>query len=440
MSGQDVRVAAVKVMQQLHTGGGSLTRLLPTAQSKVADSDRALLQAMCFGMARWSQRLSGLVDSLLDKPLKRKDQDIYLLMQLGVYQLAYTRVAPHAAVDTTVAAVKKLGKPWAKGLVNAVLRNYQRQVATLESGLNEASALAHPEWLLTHFKHDWPNDWEGIVEQNNQQAAMTLRVNQRHHTTEQYLKLLADYELHATPVECVPSALVLENATSVHDLPGFSDGQVSVQDAAAQIAGPLLSECSDKGAGMRLLDACSAPGGKTAHALECGDWQQVVALDHDAERLQKVGETLDRLVLHDRALLQSADAANLDSWWDKQAFDSILLDAPCSGTGVIRRHPDIKLLRRASDIDELVKTQQALMLALWSTLKPGGRMLYATCSILKVENEQQLSWFMQQHSDAKPIPLSLGVGQIRESGCVQILPGEQGMDGFFYALLEKLHV
>lgn len=435
MSGQDVRVAAVKVMQQLHTGGGSLTRLLPAAQSKVADSDRALLQALCFGMARWSQRLGGLVDSLLDKPLKRKDQDIYLLMQLGIYQLAYTRIAPHAAVDTTVAAVKKLGKPWAKGLVNAVLRNYQRKESALESGLNEASTLAHPDWLLDHFKRDWPDDWERIVDQNNQQAAMTLRVNQRHHSAEQYLALLSRYELQATTVECVPSALVLELATSVHDLPGFAEGHVSVQDAAAQIAASLLGN----GSGKRLLDACSAPGGKTAHALELGDWQQVVALDHDAERLQKVGETLDRLALSDRALLQSADAADLDSWWDKQAFDSILLDAPCSGTGVIRRHPDIKLLRRSSDIDELVKTQQALMHALWSTLKPGGHMLYATCSILKAENEQQLAWFTQQHSDAKQIPLSLGAGRVCDSGCVQILPGEQGMDGFFYALLEKQH-
>ena len=435
MSGQDVRVAAVKVMQQLHTGGGSLTRLLPTAQSKVADSDRALLQAMCFGMARWSYRLSGLVDSLLDKPLKRKDQDIYLLMQLGVYQLAYTRVAPHAAVDTTVAAVKKLGKPWAKGLVNAVLRNYQRQTATLEGGLNEVSNLAHPDWLLEHFKNDWPENWERIVDQNNQQATMTLRVNERHHSAEQYKAVLDNYELQANLVDDVPSALVLEHPSSVHDLPGFVDGHVSVQDAAAQIAASLLG----KGSGKRLLDACSAPGGKTAHALEFGDWQQVVALDHDAERLQKVGETLDRLALSDRAILHSADAADLDSWWDKQAFDSILLDAPCSGTGVIRRHPDIKLLRRASDIDELVKTQQALMHALWSTLKVGGHMLYATCSILKAENEHQLSWFTKQHSNAKQIPLSLGVGRVTETGCVQILPGEQGMDGFFYALLEKQH-
>jgi 16S rRNA (cytosine967-C5)-methyltransferase len=433
MSGQDVRVAAVKVMQQLHTGGGSLTRLLPVAQATVADADRALLQAMCFGMARWSQRLSGLVDSLLDKPLKRKDQDIYLLMQLGIYQLAHTRVAPHAAVDTTVAAVKKMGKPWAKGLVNAVLRNYQRQVSSLEDGLSESSTLAHPEWLLTHFQQDWPQDWTRIVEQNNQQAPMTLRVNQRHHTTEQYLALLEKQELLATPVEFVPSALVLEKATSVHALPGFADGHVSVQDGAAQIAASILG----KGAGKRLLDACAAPGGKTAHALEFGDWQQVVALDQDAERLEKVGETLDRLALGERAVLQSADAANLDSWWDKQAFDAVLLDAPCSGTGVIRRHPDIKLLRRASDIDELVKTQQALMHALWSTLTPGGHMLYATCSIIKAENEHQVAWFAEQHSDASQVPLSIGVGRVSDTGCVQILPGEQGMDGFFYALLEK---
>jgi len=433
VSAVDVRVATVNVMMQMHRGGGSLTRLLPEAQQLVNENDKALLQAFCFGMARWSGRLSGVVDGLLAKPLKRKDNDIYLLMQLGVFQLAYTRVAPHAAVDNTVAAVKKLGKPWAKGLVNAVLRNYQRQSESLIDALDEPASLSHPQWLLSAFKRDWPECWPDIVEQGNRQAPMTLRVNQLQVARERYLEKLSDAGIEADSINCIESAITLSAPVSVQLLPDFDEGAVSVQDAAAQLAAGLLGA----GQGQRLLDACAAPGGKTAHALEHGLWRQVVALDQDAERLARVGETLDRLQLTERCEMHCADAGDTKNWWDGKKFDAILLDAPCSGTGVIRRHPDIKLLRRANDIDQLVCAQKDLLNALWETLVPGGHFLYATCSILKAENEQQVQWFLEQHSDATLADFTLAVGTLRPGAGYQILPGEQGMDGFFYALLVK---
>lgn len=433
MSVVDVRVAAVNVMLQMQNGGGSLTRLLPDAQQQVNDNDKALLQVFCFGMARWSGRLSGVVDGLLAKPLKRKDTDIYLLMQLGVFQLAYTRVAPHAAVDNTVAAVKKLGKPWAKGLVNAVLRNYQRQSETLISELNEPASLSHPQWLLERFKKDWPERWPEIVEQGNQQAPMTLRVNELQGTRDSYLQKLTDVDVSIEPVGDIVSAVTLQTPVSVQLLPDFDQGAVSVQDAAAQLAASLLG----KGQDQRLLDACSAPGGKTAHALEHGLWRQVIALDQDADRLARVGETLDRLQLTERCEMHCANAADTQSWWDGKTFDAILLDAPCSGTGVIRRHPDIKLLRRATDIKQLVNVQRDLLNALWETLAPGGRFLYATCSVLKDENEHQVKWFLEQHEDASLADFKLPVGTLRPGFGYQIMPGEQGMDGFFYGLLVK---
>jgi len=433
VAGLDVRVAAVRVMAQMHDGGGSLTKLLPAAQLEVADNDKALLQLLCFGMARWSGQLSGVVDGLLAKPLKRKDADIYLLMQLGVFQLAYTRVAPHAAVDNTVAAVKKMGKPWAKGLVNAVLRNYQRQSDTLIAGLDESASLSHPQWLLDTFKQDWPEHWQAIVEQGNQQAPMTLRVNLDQNSRDAYLEKLAAADIEAAAINGIESAITLQSPVPVLSLPGFDVGSVSVQDAAPQLSAYLLGEGSDQ----RLLDACSAPGGKTAHALEHGQWRKVIALDQDPARLTRVGETLNRLKLSDRCAMHCADAIDTDKWWDGEKFDAILLDAPCSGTGVIRRHPDIKLLRRATDIDQLVQTQRALLCSLWETLAPGGKLLYATCSILKAENEEQIKWFVEERADASLVEFNLPFGMSRAKAGYQILPGEQGMDGFFYGLLVK---
>ena len=346
-------------------------------------------------------------------------------MQLGVFQLRHTPVASHAAVNETVKVIKQLKKPWAKGLVNAVLRNYQRRQTELESALNQAERWSHPKWLLKKFQGDWPDQWQTICDANNIQGPMTLRINRRHGNVSDYQQQLAANDIQARIIEGVEDALTLELPVSVGKLPGFDQGHVSVQDAAAQLAGMQLMKyvpCAG-----RLLDACAAPGGKTAHALEQQHYSSVTAIDHDAERLQRVAQTLARLNMQDQVQLIASDATDLDAWWDGKLYDAVLLDAPCSGTGVIRRHPDIKLLRRNSDIAALVSLQASLLDTLWKTLTSKGVLLYATCSILKDENERQVNSFLARTADAE-----------LASDMRQILPGEQGMDGFFYAPIRKL--
>lgn len=420
----DIRLACVQMMQELQSRGGSLTRLLPAAQARVADAEKAQLQAWAYGFARFSGELRGLVDQLLDKPLKPKDLDVYLLMQLGIYQLRHTSTAGHAAVDETVKVVKRLKKPWARGLVNAVLRNYQRQHAKLESRLSDEQRWSHPAWMLEQLQSDWPDQWQAICTANNTQAPMTLRVNVQRGEVAHYQRRLEDAGMQASTVEGAPQALQLSSAVPVSQLPGFADGEVSVQDAAAQRAG--LHLVTNTPAGGRLLDACAAPGGKTAHVLEMDHFSSVLALDHDADRLSRVDETLQRLQLSEAASTQVADAADTEHWWDGVPFQAILLDAPCTGLGVVRRHPDIKLLRRSSDVAALCELQARLLDALWRTLDTQGVLVYATCSVLKQENEHQVKAFLDRTKDA-----SL-VGELH-----QILPGQQGMDGFFFAALAK---
>lgn len=419
-----LRLACLQLMQQLHSGGGSLTALLPAAQARVDAREQAQLQAWCYGYARFAGELSGLADQLLQKPLKSRDMDVYLLLQLGLFQLRHTPLAPHAAVDETVKVAGQLKKPWASGLINAVLRNYQRRSAELEGALQDHQRFSHPPWLLARLQADWPQRWQSICEENNRQAPMTLRVNRQQTSVGDYRQRLQAAGIPAEPVPRAVDALQLASPVGIQQLPGFDTGEVSVQDAAAQLAADYLERYGR--AGGRLLDACAAPGGKTAHALERGQVACVMALDKDADRLQRVSETLHRLQLADVAELHAVDAAKLSRWWDGQPFNAILLDAPCSGTGVIRRHPDIKLLRRDSDILPLVALQAKLLDSLWSTLAPGGVLLYATCSVLKCENERQVQDFLQRTDDAV----------LAEEVC-QILPGEQSMDGFFYAPLIK---
>lgn len=452
--GVAVRVAAVQVLEQLLGGGGSLTRLLPAAQAALPEGERALLQAYAFGLARWSVQLEALLAGLLERPLKRKDRDLHLLLQLGLFQLLHTRTPEHVAVDATVAATRALDKPWARGLVNAVLRNALRRREALLAGLDEDARLAHPDWLLDALRADWPERWREIAAANNAQAPMTLRVNLAATTRAAYRERLAEAELAATVHAAAPGALVLERAVPVGALPGFARGLVSVQDAAAQLAVGYLVDAVP--AGARLLDACAAPGGKTAQALESGHFGDVVALDRDPARLERVGETLARLGLDGaregergadrgdgkwgeggerdggpdddrggRVTLRVADAADTDAWWDGTAFGAVLLDAPCTGTGVIRRHPDIKLLRRAGDVAALAAEQSRLLDALWATLAPGGSLLYATCSMLRAEGEEQVQAFLARRPDA-------ALAHER-----RVTVGEDGMDGFYHARLER---
>lgn len=430
----NARAVAAKVLAQVFGAGRSLSVALPAQLAEhPVGRDAALVQELCFGVARFQPRLQVLLDSLMQKPIKSKDSDVLALLLIGLYQLIYMRIPAHAAVAETVAACHQLDKSWASGLANAVLRNYQRQADELQARLtgDESAVYAHPRWLLEMVRKAWPEQWQVILDANNARPPMTLRVNRLLGSRDDYLACLRDADIPAVPVPTVDSAVMLLEPVDVHILPGFAEGRVSVQDAAAQLAAFLLDHLP----GQRVLDACAAPGGKTCHILE----QQpaiveLVALDSDQGRLQRVGENLTRLQLE--ASLVCADAGDLAAWWDGRPFDRILLDAPCSATGVIRRHPDIKLLRRPEDIATLVAEQRRLLEMLWSVLRPGGRLVYATCSILPRENARQLAAFIAHQPEAVEVRLNVGWGQSCEVGR-QILPGEHGMDGFYYAVLER---
>ncbi len=428
----DPRTCATLVLQQVLGKQRSLTSVLPDYFPRLDDpGQQAFTQQLCYGVLRWQPQLEVILNSLMDKALRRKDQDLHCLLLLGLFQILHLQTPDHAAVSETVAVTRRLKKPWARSLVNAVLRNLlRRQQETLKScDDNPAYQSAHPAWLRERIEQAWPEQAPEILAANNRQAPMWLRLNRNRTSVDEYLKQLEQTGLPAS-LYAPTGAIRLEQATDVTRLPGFSEGLVSVQDAAAQFtAGILAAE-----QGHRLLDACSAPGGKTAQILETTTRLDCLALDQDPARLKRVDDTLQRLGLSASTLC--ADAADTDSWWNGQQFDRILLDAPCSGTGVIRRHPDIKILRREDDIQSLSEQQQRLLRSLWPLLKTGGRLVYATCSIMPEENQHQIAAFVHAHADARHCPPELPVGQALEYG-TQILPGEQAMDGFYYACLEK---
>jgi len=429
-----VRACAARVLVQVLRQGRSLAAVLAPGLANLRSSERPLGQELCYGTLRWYPRLAAIADSLLSRSLKDKDADVHCLILLGLYQLLHTRVPDHAALAETVAGAQGLGKPWAKGLVNAVLRRFQRERAAVLAGVDgsEATACAHPDWLLGLLKAAWPGQWQAIVAANNARPPMTLRVNARRVSRAAYLEQLAERELHAWAAPHTTHGVGLEAPVDVERLPGFADGLVSVQDGAAQLAAPLLGLAP----GQRVLDACAAPGGKTSHILELQPaLSELVALDADEQRLARVRENLARLGLE--AQLVRGDAGAPADWWDGALFDRILFDAPCSATGVIRRHPDIKVLRRQRDIAELAQAQRRMLGALWPLLKPGGILLYATCSVLPQENEQLISEFLAACHDARELPIEAAWGR-RVSVGRQILPGEDGMDGFYYACLHKL--
>lgn len=430
----DPRTAAVAVLVQVISQGRFLDAALKDVLPKVADPrDRALAQELCFGVLRWGPRLEALAAQLLHKPLDRRDSDIQCLILIGLYQLIYSRVPAHAAVGETVNAAERLNKPWARGLINALLRRFQRERGQLLERLDriDTAAFAHPDWLIAAIREDWPEDWKAILEENNQRPPMWLRINRLRGTRDSYLQELQTSRIHAAPSAYVESAIRLEQPLDVASLPGFGDGRVSVQDASAQLAAELI----DVHAGMRVADLCAAPGGKTAHLLECEPLiAALVAVERSAERMERVKETLTRLGL--RAEVINADAAETGTWWDGIPFDRILLDAPCSATGVIRRHPDIKRLRRPEDIETLSTDQSRLLDAAWPLVAEGGMLLYATCSIMHRENDRQIEAFLARHADARERPIDAPWGRSLSVGR-QILPGEGDMDGFYYACIDK---
>jgi 16S rRNA (cytosine967-C5)-methyltransferase len=426
----DPRAAAARVIGAVLTGS-SLNQALAPRLEQVAERDRSLLQQLCYGSLRQAPRLLALLERLLDKPLRDKDSDIRGLLLCGLYQLESTRIPDHAAVAATVGAVAVLKKPWAKGMANAVLRRFLRERDSLAAALPEAAAASHPEWLYRALLEQWPAAAAEMIAANNLQPPLTLRVHTRRISRQDYLDKLASQGIEASAGQLSPQAVYLARPRDVAELPGFAEGEASVQDEAAQLAAPLLEAAP----GQRILDACAAPGGKTCHLLELQpDLAEVVAMDVDETRLQRVSQNLQRLQL--RATLLVGDARRPGAALETASFDRILVDAPCSATGVIRRHPDVKLLRRAEDIEQLARLQLQILQGLWPLLKPGGALLYATCSVLQQENSAVVEGFLAQCPGAVAVPLQEPWGQVAGLGR-QLLPSARAADGLFYARLLK---
>ena len=387
----------------------------------LSPQQKAALQDMSYSTLRWRTRLDSLLDALLERPLKDDQVRCLLLVALG--QLEYGKSPPHAVVDNAVRASAGFKHPWARGLVNAVLRNFLRCRAELLENLGEEPAVrfSYPGWWIAKLRKQYPLDWEDMLAAGNMHPAMTLRVNTRKVMREDYLSILENVGMAA----CMAgeTGITLERPVPVEKLPGFSEGLVSVQDLGAQQAAVLL----DAESGMRVLDACSAPGGKTAHLLELADID-LLALDSDVSRLGRVDDNLRRLGLS--AQVCQGDAAQPAAWWDGQPFDRILADVPCSASGIVRRHPDIKWLRRQADIPAFAAQQAVILQALWSTLAKGGKLLYATCSVFHEENHMQVAAFLAATPDARRLPLP-GLEQD------QLLPCRHH-DGFYYALVQKI--
>lgn len=434
----NTRYIAAKVINQV-SNGQSLSDCLDNALAKIQDPrDRAFVQALCYGVCRFYSRLDVALSYLLKKPMNEKDSDVHALLLVGLYQLMEMHVQEHAAVSETVNATEKLKKPWARGLVNAILREYLRRHAEIKEELraDDEALYAHPGWWIKAIKKAWPEKWQEILTANNDHPPFSLRVNQLNLTREKYKESLAKYteptigHVMNFIVE-TKSGITIEPAMPVDKLPGFAQGDVSVQDGAAQLATELL----DLQPNQRVLDACAAPGGKLTHILEIEpNLNELIAIENNPSRVKSIEENLKRQKLTATVLCYNAQDVN--AWWDGQPFDRILLDAPCSASGVIRRHPDIKLLRQPHDIANLAKLQLELLNALWPLLKPNGLLLYATCSIFPQENTDVLKAFLDAHPDAKEDEIKADWG-VRATIGRQILPGMHGMDGFYYARVRK---
>ncbi|BBN58657.1 16S rRNA (cytosine(967)-C(5))-methyltransferase RsmB [Hydrogenovibrio marinus] len=429
------RYVALKMCLNVIEHGRSLSQTLAEGLAQFSDRrERAFTQNLVLGTLRWQERLAAIRAHLLKKPLKAKDEDVNQLILIGLYQILYMDTPEHAAVSETVTLTQKLKKPWAKALVNGVLRNFLRDAETIQAevDLKPAYKFSHPQWFTKAMRKAYPDDWQAILTANNEPAPLSLRVNTHFQPLETFKAALEAEGVACQTHPYSPAALVLEQALDITQLPTYDDGGFSVQDIAAQQAAYILNPQPNE----RVLDACAAPGGKTTHLLELANNQlDLLALEKEPERIERLSENLHRLQLD--AEVDVGDASQPDDWWNGTRFDKILLDAPCSATGIIRRHPDIKWHRTMEDIEALVETQSDILRALWQTLKPGGRLLYSTCSVMPQENGLQMEAFLAETADAKEIPIEREWGFKQDLPGKQILPGSEGMDGFYYCLLEK---
>ena len=427
MKKQNLRSMAANAIEKVVEQGQSLSNILPPLQQKVSDKDKALLQELCFGVLRTLPQQEWLISKLMSRPMTGKQRTIHYLIMVGFYQLLHTRIPPHAALAETVEGAVVIKRPQLKGLINGVLRQFQRQQEELLAEFADSDKrFLHPEWLLKRLQKAYPSKWEAIVEANNQRPPMWLRVNRNHHTRDEWLALLETAEMNGFTHDAYPDAIRLASPAPVQALPGFEQGWVTVQDASAQGCMTYLEPQN----GDRILDLCAAPGGKTTHILEVAPKASVMAVDIDEQRLSRVYDNLKRLGM--KAEVKQGDGRTPAQWCGDEQFDRILVDAPCSATGVIRRHPDIKWLRRDRDINELAQLQSEILDAVWPHLKPGGTLVYATCSVLPEENSQQITAFLKRTSNA-----TLRTTGTPEKPGVQNLPGAEDGDGFFYAKLIK---
>ena len=392
----------------------------------ITPQQRAVAQDLSYGTLRFYGAIQSLLDQLLQKPLD--DARLHCLLLVAIYQLQYDKAASHTVVDQAVKAASQSKKAWAKGLVNGVLRNFLRQQTQLVANLedNEFATYSYPAWWITKLKHQYPENWQAMLDAGNQHPPMTLRVNQRQISSADFLAKLVSEGVAARLLG--ESAVMLEKPLPVDRIPGFSAGEASVQDYAAQVAGYAL----DLKDGQRVLDACCAPGGKTGQILELAD-VDLVAVDNDATRIARTQSNIERLKL--KATLLVGDAGKATDWWDGKPFDRILADVPCTASGIVRRHVDIKWLRREADITSFTKQQAQILPSLWQLLAKGGKLLYVTCSVFQEENQRQIDHFIKTHSDAEQLPLNEPLAGLNlKNG--QLQPSAQH-DGLFYALLQK---
>jgi 16S rRNA (cytosine967-C5)-methyltransferase len=428
----DTRALAAKGLAEVALRGASLRDVMERNARRLSDPrDRALLMALLSEGARWWLRFDAAIDGLLEKPLRHKDPAVHALLVLGLVQLEILQLSDYAAVAATVEATRTLGRPPLAGLVTAILRRWQRERDTLLARLDARPQTrhAHPAWLAAALQHDWPQQAEAVMEADNREPPLMLRVNRQRSERAALIEQLqaAGYAASAHP--WLDDGLVLPHSTDVTRMPGFEDGLFAVQDGAAQVAADL----ADLRDGQRVLDACAAPGGKACHLLERTDID-LTALEFDAARGERIRQNLMRLRLD--AKVVTGDAGAPKSWWKGQTFDRILVDAPCSATGVLRRRPDVRLHRRESDIPAMQAQQRRIVAALWPLLAPGGRLVYITCSVLRAENEAIVGELLAAQGDAQAVHFTLPAGHAAGVGW-QILPGDGDLDGMYYAVIGK---
>jgi 16S rRNA (cytosine967-C5)-methyltransferase len=428
----DTRALAAKGLAEVALRGASLREVMERSAPKLSDPrDRALLMALLSEGARWWLRFDAAIEAMLAKPIRHKDPAIHALLVLGLVQLEILELSDYAAVAATVEATRTLKRPALAGMVNAVLRRWQRERAAHVARLDAEPTTrhAHPAWLATALQRDWPAQADAVMAADNGEPPLMLRVNRQRSERGAFIARLqaSGHEAHAHP--WLADAVVLPHSTDVTRLPGFADGAFAVQDGAAQVAADL----ADLHDGLRVLDACAAPGGKACHLLERARID-LTALEFDAKRAERIRDNLMRLRLDAKVVI--GDAGAPPAAWKKQPFDRILVDAPCSATGVLRRRPDVRLHRRESDIAAMGVQQRRIVSALWPLLAPGGRLVYITCSVLRAENEAVVSQLLAARDDAAAVAFTLPVGQAAAVGW-QILPGDGDLDGMYYAVLQK---